>query len=467
MSRSSTRSRLVVMVALSAAFILGVGVVPINADEVRLIDDSVVRGTIVKRIGTDIVFEVEGSGRRDVFPPAIIKAIRVTGSSDWMSPREFFGGDLGNDDDALQDPSPGDEPAEQVVTPDADAPRMSAHLLRIDMAFDGKDVEQQRIIADFFMEVSTDRPDGIIVLVEDVSMSPEATLALARHLQRLDPDVTSLAVIAGRTSDTVLPLLDAADRVAWLPEGSMRLGGATPESLGALDRLRRRIGGSNVERLLSGTPLTIDENGSLAEARGSRGFSEIDADVAVRCGLADGRLAGAGSKELAAGIEQNAFWRVSDRRLATLIARIERDQQQAAQQLVAASDAAREIGEYAAKIRSEATVFDELYEDYHIDLVWSRQKEWRHPDHKLKSVRQQREVRNAIQGLRNSTARLKVILSRIPTSEPKRRSLDACLEAATAATERIREYDAALQRNADKKYEATRAQAKGLRVGGC
>jgi hypothetical protein len=427
------------------------------ADELRLVDDSIVRGTIVKRIGSNLVFEVERSGVREIYPPAILKAIRVTGSESWITPGEFFGDGSGAGDEVEAAP---DERS-------ADLPRMAARLLRVDLPFDSTDADHRALVEEFFDEVATESPDAIVVLVGDVSMSIEAANALAGHLRRLEPSVIRLVGIEGRTSNTVLPLLEAATRVAWLPDGQMKLGTGVPGTPQTFRRLSRCIGEANVERLLSGTPLAVDVDGSLVEGRGGRGLREIDADLAVRCGLADIGPASSGSKDLGPVIDRDAIWRFAEHRLAVMVARNERDELKAAQQLTAALDAAREIGEYATSVRSEAIAFDELYEEYRIDLVWRREKEWRTPDHKLRSVRQQREVRDAIRGMTNATARLKTILSRLPADLPERSSLERCLAAGTAAVAAVREYDSSLQRNADQKYEATRARAKGLRVGGC
>lgn len=429
-----------------------------HADDIRLIDGKIVRGKATHRVANGVVIK-RVDGKEEILHPRMIKEIRVDGSNEWVSLADVLDGDAG----------PADVAPTGAGTDKGDAasgPSERAVHLRIDLDLTSG-TDAMEVLDAAWSDLVGKSPKGIVISIDGVRMDPEVAMELASRLRRLDRSVPKHLVL-GDTNLSTLVLVGAVDEVSWLPEG--RIAFETVASVhhsSFRDALVKRIPRDAIDAMVSGGRVFVDRDGKLSSTGSGRSVASIEGETAVSCGLASAVLDGDGASDLTSGLPEDRRWSLDEMSLQIRQRRAAKDEEDNARRLEKAAEFSKEIASAAAGLRSSAKAFDDFYELYDVWEIWKKDAVWKSVDLKNQSRDLQGAVRDNLLTIKNRARTLKQIVQALPDTEPLRAKYEACVEAAEAALDTLKEYEKGLSRNAQEAYERGRRVAQSVRIGGC
>lgn len=425
-----------------------------NPDDIVLVDDTVVEGTVVRRVLSNVVVR-RGDGVEELIPARLIKQVRRVGELEPVTLAEILG------------ESGADGQAEREQPPPETRQRATAAVLLLDTKVDVEDTDGA--IESLWTQARAATADAVVIGVVDAELSLDVVEALGRRMGSL-PAAAHRILVLGTTSHPTLALAVHAEEVWWVKGKTMQFETLDHRQYTRLERLMEgRIPVSLQRAMASRGTIGVDAAGRWLAEPATGGVSVMDAALAMKAGLAAREIRECAESEIDAGLDAAFDWEIGSTSLARLAKRAGRDNEAAERQIDVAESLIRDIAMDVAEIRTAAKEFDALYAPtrFHIRRIWLQDSTWRSVDDKNRSLDAQAKVKKAIRSLESHCRRLQGVAGRLSKDDPEGRRIFECWRRIQEVVDGLIQYKRSIERNQPETYEAERAKVLRLEAPGC
>lgn len=428
-------------------------------DDIVLVDDTVVEGTVVRRLLDNVVVRRD-DGVEELIPVRLVRHVRRVGEVEPVTLAEVLG-----------EPEPDGAAGRQHPAEVRD--KATASLLLVDAA--AVDGDAAAAIGRCWTQARLEKADAVVVAVNGSELALEVVEAIGQRMGSL-PAATHRVLVLGATSHLSLALAVHADEVWWVEGEIVRFQSLDPRERSRLETLMEDCIPAAVQlAMASDGTVGVDSAGGWVVDPRSGGVTAIDVDLARRVGLARRVIRRCDATEIEGGLDADLDWKVDSTSLARQMQLAARDEEVTRRQVSVAEDLIRAVSADAAEIRAAAKAFDDLYvprsrnprTGLDIRRIWLQESTWGSVDKKNRSLDAQSRVKKAIQSLESHCRRLQGIAGRLSKDDPEGRRIFDCWRRIQDVVDGLVLYKRSIERNQPDTYEAERAMVMRVDVPDC